>query len=163
MEFTPSIRSQERFFKNTSQMSKKNRKKFSILLLLFNIPWTLLLGFTGGSMVKNLPAWQDLQEACVQSLGREDSPGWENGNSLQYSCLENSTDRGAWPATVFRVSQSWTWLSNCTCIHEFFYKNCFTNVYLQIFSLGKTLVIGRKIYIYTKFSCGIFVFGFWAI
>ena len=38
-------------------------------------------------------------------LGR--CPGEENGNLLQYSCLENSVDRGAWWATV-HVSQSWT-------------------------------------------------------
>ena len=43
--------------------------------------------------VENLPA---MQEAWVQSLGWEDSPGEGNGNPLQYSCLENSMDRGAW-------------------------------------------------------------------
>ena len=41
-------------------------------------------------MVKNLPA---MHETWVQSLGWEDSPGERNGYSLQYSCLENSTDR----------------------------------------------------------------------
>ena len=35
------------------------------------------------------------------------SPGEENGNPLQYSCLENPTDRGAWWATVHGVAQSW--------------------------------------------------------
>ena len=44
-------------------------------------------------MVKHLPA---TQETWVQSLGREDLPGAGNGNPLQYSCLENSTDGGAW-------------------------------------------------------------------
>ena len=43
--------------------------------------------------VKSLPAkW----ETKVQPLGWEDSPGERNGNPLQYSCLENSMDRGAW-------------------------------------------------------------------
>ena len=37
-------------------------------------------------------------------------PGEGNGNSLQYSCLENSRDWGAWWATVYGVTQSWTWL-----------------------------------------------------
>ena len=37
-----------------------------------------------------------MQETQVQSLGREDLPGEENGNPLQYSCLENPMDRGAW-------------------------------------------------------------------
>ena len=35
-----------------------------------------------------------------------------NGNPLQYSCLGNPTNRGAWQATVHRVSKSWTQLSN---------------------------------------------------
>ena len=34
-----------------------------------------------------------------------------NGNPLQYSCLENSMDRGAWQATVRGIAKSWTWLS----------------------------------------------------
>ena len=39
------------------------------------------------------------------------SPGEENGNLLQYSCLENSTDKGVWRATVHGVVKSWTGLS----------------------------------------------------
>ena len=38
--------------------------------------------------------------------GSERSPGEGNGNPLQYSCLENPTDRGAWRATVYRVTES---------------------------------------------------------
>ena len=44
-------------------------------------------------MVKNGPT---VQETWVQSLGAEDPLGEENGNPLEYSCLENSMDRGAW-------------------------------------------------------------------
>ena len=55
--------------------------------------------------VKNLPA---MWEAQFQSLGGEDSPGEGNGYPLQYSCLENSMDRGAWQATVHGVAKSWT-------------------------------------------------------
>ena len=40
------------------------------------------------------------------------SPGEGNGNPLQYSCLENSMDRGAWWATVHGVAKSQTCLSN---------------------------------------------------
>ena len=36
------------------------------------------------------------------------SPGGGHGNLLQYSCLENPMDRGAWGVTVHRASQSWT-------------------------------------------------------
>ena len=55
--------------------------------------------------VKRLPA---MWETWVQSLGQEDSPGEGNGNPLQYSCLENPMDRGAWWATVYGVTKSQT-------------------------------------------------------
>ena len=48
-------------------------------------------------IVKNLPA---MQETWVLSLDWEDSLEKGNGNSLQYSCLENPMDRGAWQGTV---------------------------------------------------------------
>ena len=54
-------------------------------------------------MVKSLPA---IQETWVQSLGLDDSPGERNGNTLQYSCLENPMDRGAWQGIVHGVSKS---------------------------------------------------------
>ena len=40
------------------------------------------------------------------------SPGGGHGNSLEYSCLENTMDRGAWQAIVHEVTKSWTQLSN---------------------------------------------------
>ena len=55
--------------------------------------------------LKRLPA---MWETWVQFLGREDSPGEGNGNPLQYSCLENPMDGGAWWATVHGVAKSWT-------------------------------------------------------
>ena len=58
------------------------------------------LGFPGGSEVK--------ASACSAgdpgSIPGEGSPGEGNGNPLQYSCLENPMDRGAWWATVHRVA-----------------------------------------------------------
>ena len=44
--------------------------------------------------------------------GSESSPEGGDGNSFQYSCLEDSMDRGTWQATVHRVAQSWTWLNS---------------------------------------------------
>jgi len=44
----------------------------------------------------------------IPGLGK--SPGGVHGNPLQYSCLENPVDRGAWWATAHRVTQSWTQL-----------------------------------------------------
>ena len=58
-------------------------------------------------MVKNLPAMQETQ---VRSLGQEDPPGRGNGNPLQYSCLEDSMDRGIWWAALHGVAQSRTQL-----------------------------------------------------
>ena len=59
--------------------------------------------------VRNPPAMQETQ---VQSLGQEDALEKEMAtNLLQYSCLENSMDRGAW-ATALGVTKSWTRLSS---------------------------------------------------
>ena len=57
-------------------------------------------------MVKNLPAnAEDIRDVgLIPGLGR--SPGGGRDNPLQYSCLENPMDRGAWWAMVHRVSQS---------------------------------------------------------
>ena len=56
--------------------------------------------------VKNLPAMRETQ---VPSLGQEDPRGEGNGNLLQYSCLENPVDRGAWRATIHGVPKSRTY------------------------------------------------------
>ena len=57
-------------------------------------------------MVKNLSTnVGDLRDTgSIPGLGR--SPGEGNGDPLQYSCLENHMDRGAWQATVHRVTKS---------------------------------------------------------
>ena len=56
-----------------------------------------------------------MSPACVGDVrdaglipGSRSSPGGGHGNTLQCSCLENPMDRGAWQATVHRVSKSWT-------------------------------------------------------
>ena len=56
-------------------------------------------------MVKNLPA---MQETWGSIPDLERSPGEGNGNLLQYSCLGNPMDRGAWWATDHGVAKSWT-------------------------------------------------------
>ena len=50
-----------------------------------------------------------MQETWVLFLGRKDPRGG-HGNPLQYSCLENATDRGAWRAAVHGIAKSWTGL-----------------------------------------------------
>ena len=61
------------------------------------------MGFPSGSDGKE-SACNAADPGQARSLGREDPPGEGNGNLLQYPCLENSRDRGAWQAIVYRVS-----------------------------------------------------------
>ena len=67
------------------------------------------MGFPGGSVGKE-SAWNAGDPGSIPDTGR--SPGEGTGYPLQYSCLENSTDRGAWWATVHGVAKSPTQLSN---------------------------------------------------
>ena len=60
-------------------------------------------GFPGGSAVKNPPANAG-DAGLILGLGR--SPEEGRGNPLQYSCLDNLMDRGAWRATVQGVAKS---------------------------------------------------------
>ena len=63
-------------------------------------------------MVKNLPASAgDIRDVGLIP-GSVRSPGKGNGNPLQYSCLGNPMDRGAWQATVHGFEKSWARLSN---------------------------------------------------
>ena len=74
----------------------------------------LQLGFPGSSEVK-ASACNEGDLGSIPGLGR--SPGEGNGNPLQYSCLENPMDRGAWWATVHGVEKSQTRLSNFISLH----------------------------------------------
>ena len=66
------------------------------------------MGFPGGSVVKNPPTnVRHARDAdSIPGLGR--SPGGGNGTPLQYCCLENPMDRGAWWTTVYGVLKSQT-------------------------------------------------------
>ena len=59
-------------------------------------------GFPGGSVVKNVP---DNAGDAGLITGSERSPGEENGNPLQYSCLGNPMDRQTWWATVHGMTK----------------------------------------------------------
>ena len=69
-----------------------NRKQTNIFTSM-----DLIMGFPGDSVVKNPPANVG-DTGLISGLGR--SPGVGNSNSLQYSCLENSMDRGVWWSLV---------------------------------------------------------------
>ena len=68
-------------------------------------------GLPSGSAVKNTPANAG-DAGSIPESGR--SPGEGNSNALQYSCLENPTDRGTWQATIHRVTKNQTGLSIAT-------------------------------------------------
>ena len=65
-----------------------------------------LCGLLGGSVVKNPPANAGAAGDAVLIPGSGRSPGEGNGYPFQYSCLENSMDRGPWWATVHGVTKS---------------------------------------------------------
>ena len=67
-----------------------------------NVNLVSIVGFPAGTVVKNSPANAG-DMGSVPGWGR--SPEVGNDNLLQYSCLENSMDRGAWQATFYRASK----------------------------------------------------------
>ena len=74
---------------------------------------SILPGFPGGAVVKKNPsvnAGDSRDTGSIPGSGISHAVG--NGNPLQYSCLENSMDRGAWWATVHGVTKNWTQLNN---------------------------------------------------
>ena len=87
---------------------------------IYNISYLACLRylFSARNAYEELPCGsQGKESACnvgdldlIPGFGR--SPGEGNGNPLQYSCLDNSMNRGAWQATVYGVSRSWTQMSN---------------------------------------------------
>ena len=83
-------------------------------LLLVIIP--LIFHRTSGKKKKIHLPMKELQETQVQSLGQED-PYRINSNPLQYSCLENSMNRGAWWAAVYGVPKSRTRLSRSSRLY----------------------------------------------
>ena len=98
--------------------SKIKTRKFSKKEVTY-----IYMGFPGGSVGKESP-FQCRRLKIDSSVipGSGQSRGEENGNRLQYSCLEYSMDRGAWWATVHRVTKSQIRLKqrsmhSCMCIH----------------------------------------------
>ena len=87
---------------NTSEVA------VGFLIVLYFIVHNYLTASQVALVVKNLPSSVgDIRDVgSIAELGR--SPEKGNGNSLQYSCLENPMDREAWQATVHRVAMSRT-------------------------------------------------------
>ena len=77
----------------------------------------LIIFFPGGAMQEPTnPCRRLRRHGPIPRSGKP--PGGGNDNPLQYSCMENSKDRGAWWATVHGVEKSWTWLSKFTLYAE---------------------------------------------
>ena len=95
---------------------------------------------------------QETQETWLWSLGWQDSPGGEHSNPLQYSCLENPMDRGAWWATVQRVTNSQTQLKQLsTYIWYWILQENRENFFLlilyfvfKLFILANTLLFEKR-------------------
>ena len=82
------------------------------ILKLYN-KWVLYNKYSASQValvVKNLSANAGNVRDSGSIPGSGRSPGGVHGNPLQYACLENPADRGAWWATVHRVTKSQTWL-----------------------------------------------------
>ena len=84
---------------HSTAINKVSREKFTSFVYLHKLP----IGFPSGAVVKHLPAKAgDLGSV----LGLGIYPGEGSDNLLQYSCLENSMDRGAGQATVHGTAKS---------------------------------------------------------
>ena len=82
-----------------------------------------------GVFAWGFPSGSDHKESACNAgdpsliLGSGRSPGEGNGKSLQYSCLGNPMDRGAWWATVLGVAKSWAWLSDWKTVTKYVHES----------------------------------------
>ena len=83
-------------------------ERLSHFLAFIGMDHSFYCSFPDGAVVKNPPANAG-DVGSIPGSGR--SPGEGNDNPLQYSCLGNPMDRGAWGVTTHGVSKSWTRLS----------------------------------------------------
>ena len=90
----------------------------SVMSDSFATLWAIL-GFPGGSEVK-ASARNVGDLGLIPELGR--CPGEDNGNPLQYSCLENPMDGGAWQAAVHGIAKSRTQLRDFTFTYGLYYR-----------------------------------------
>ena len=72
----------------------------------------------------------------IPGLGR--SPGGGHGNTLQYSCLENSMDWGAWQAIAHRVAKSQKWLKQLSTYTGFSHYHVVIKIFSHIFFWSKS-------------------------
>ena len=105
-----------------------------------------ILDFPGGSDCK-ASAYNVGDLGSIPGSGRP--PGEGNGNSLQYSCLENPMKRGAWYATVHGVRKSQTQLSDFIFFLSFFcFSLSFVSISWEVFTeaFNSVLLVSERLY-----------------
>ena len=103
-------------------------------------------GFSGGSVVKNLPANAG-DAGLIPRSGITPEEG--NGNPIQYSCLENSMDGGAWQVTVYGGTKSQIWQQlNSNNKHRIIQE-----VICYVWHLSLSTMHLRIVYAFTSTSC----------
>ena len=96
---------------------------------------------------KSFPGGSDGKESACNAgdpgstPGSGRSPGEENGNPLQYYCLENFLDREAWLATFHGVAKSRTQLSDSQTLHAFISHTCTKSKYKKKLYINKCLFL----------------------
>ena len=98
---------------------------------------------TASQVALAVPMLGDVRDTgSIPGLGR--SPGGGHGNPLQYSCLENPMDKGAWQAMILGVTNSQTWLKWLS-IHTHSLHICLYSIYTKIIYVH----ISKHIHMYT--------------
>ena len=121
-------------------------------------------GFTGGEGIKNLPANAGDMDS-IPGWGRSHEEG--NGSPLQYSCLGNPMDRGAWQATVHRVTEESDSTQQLNKSNNIYTAHIYTRIYqvdsLTTWELGAlTLCTVKSLcIIYSQFSVSIVPLNLW--
>ena len=100
--------------------------------MLFNVK-----GFPGGTVIENPPAYAGDVRGVGLISGSGRFPEVGNSNLLQFSCLGNPMDRGAWWATVLGFTKSLTRLSNSACARAHTHTHTYSvlRIYHKLFIL----------------------------
>ena len=98
------------------RIGSRNPYRYQVLQMLKSLIENGII--TAHNLYTSFPGGTDGKKSACNArdpgsiCGSRRSPGEGHGNPLQYSCLENPMDRGAWWTTVHEVSKSWTGLSD---------------------------------------------------
>ena len=105
-----------------------DEKEFLKYQTVFQYKVIFIMGFPGGSVVKN-PHTKAGDMGLIPESGR--SPGEGNDNPLQYSCLGNPMDRGAWWATVHGVTKESDTTQQLNSNNNKYSQSLYMNLYIE--------------------------------